>query len=136
MSRVLLRSTLLTWLPLCLKKGQALSIPSTLSEGVREQLLVGQPQPFCFTNTRALLQHLENFYLRLAQIYIVCSLCFFFFFPFLRKRRLGVRMILTFPQTPLYKSLGVSKDQRESQGRNNVQPVRPEEMKSPAPGER
>lgn len=45
-------------------------------------------------------------------------------------------MILTFPQTPLYKSLGVSKDQRESQGRNNVQPVRPEEMKSPAPGER
>lgn len=71
--------------PLSLKKrvrvATPLSTPLALSEGDREQLLAGQPQPFCFTNTRALLY--KNVYLRLAQTYTVCSLCCF---PFLRKK--------------------------------------------------
>lgn len=83
--------------------GHTLSTPSALSEGDREQLMAGQPQPFCFTNTRALLH--KNFYLRLAQTYTVCSLCFF---PFLRKQNsLGVRTVLTLLPNTFIKSLGV-----------------------------
>lgn len=55
---------------------------------------------------------------------------------FKEKTSLGVRTVLTLLPNTFIKSLGVSKTSGRIEGRSNVRPVCPEEIKSPAPGGR
>lgn len=118
-----------------------LSIPAALNSSREESLQAERSPRFCFSNTRACVREpceqasatLWSSDLKLAG----WKLCFvrYFFFLFLREKK-GWEVVNTVtPPKTFTKATGVFFQREGAMVGITCQPVHPEEIKSPAPGE-